>query len=152
MAYDFFTIQAAKNKDPDQPAQADLGLCCWRMSEDTFSLDPAQMIQENVIHLQYVKEAKSWSLFSFFSYFRMVRQYVRKPERCLVTKDIVLRAVNEVISENRSIRSVAEKYGLKNPMTLSRDVKKVREHGLENFQFGYNNKRQVFSDAQELQL
>ena len=49
-----------------------------------------QMIQENVIHLQYVKEAKSWSLFSFFSYFRMVRQYVRKLERYLVTKDIML--------------------------------------------------------------
>ena len=36
---------------------------------------------------------------------------------------------------------VAEKYGLKSPMTLCRYVKKAREHGLENFQFGYNNKR-----------
>ena len=37
-------------------------------------------------------------------------------------------------------------------MTLCRYVKQAREHRLENFQFGYNIKKQIFSDAQELQL
>ena len=63
----------------------------------------------------------------------------------------MLRAVGEVIGENWCIRSAAEKYGLKSSMTPCRYVKQAREHGLENFQFGYNIKRQIFSDAQELQ-
>ena len=50
------------------------------------------------------------------------------------------------------IRSAAEKYEPKRPVLLCRYVKQAREHGLENFQFGYNIKRQIFSDAQELQL
>ena len=65
-----------------------------------------------------------------------------------MTMDITLRALNDVISENRSIRSIAEKHGLKMPVR-----KKARQHGLENFQFGNNNNnRQIISDAQELQL
>ena len=62
------------------------------------------------------------------------------------------RAVNEVINENNSIRSVAKAHGIKSPMKLCRYVKKAREQGLEKFQFGYNNKRQIFSDSQEILL
>ena len=69
-----------------------------------------------------------------------------------MSKDIMHRAVNEVINENKSIRSVAEAYGIKSPMTLCRYVKKAREQGLEKFQFGYDNKRQIFSDPQEILL
>ena len=50
-----------------------------------------------------------------------------------MSKDIMHRAVNEVINENKSIRSVAEAYGIKSPMTLCRYVKKAREQGLETF-------------------
>lgn len=62
------------------------------------------------------------------------------------------RAVNEVINENKIIRSVAEAHRIKSSMTLCRYVKKAREQGLEKFQFGYNNKRQIFSDPQEILL
>ena len=41
---------------------------------------------------------------------------------------------------------------IKSSMALCRYVKQAREHGLENFQFGYNIKRQIFSDAKEIQL
>ena len=80
----------------------------------------------------------------------MVRKYIQTTDRCLMSKDVMQRAVNEVINENKSIRSVAEAHRIKSPMTLCCYVKKAREQGLEKFQFGYNNKRQIFSDPQEL--
>ena len=57
-------------------------------------------------------------------------------------------AINEVINEN--IWSVVETYGIKSLMPLCRYEKLV--HGLAKIQFGYYNKRQIFSDPQEIQL
>ena len=54
----------------------------------------------------------------------MVRKYIRTTDRCLMSKDVMQRAVNEVINENKSIRSIAEAHGMKSPMTLCRYVKK----------------------------
>ena len=57
-------------------------------------------------------------------------------------------AINEVTNEN--IWSVVETYGIKSLMPLCRYEKLV--HGLAKIQFCYNNKRQIFSDPQEIQL
>lgn len=57
-----------------------------------------------------------------------MRNYKKKTNRGETSKEIILAAVKEVAENQRSIRPVAEEYGI-NFMTLQRYVKKFQKAG-----------------------
>ena len=78
----------------------------------------------------------------------MPRTFFRKTQRCKTSSDLIMRAINDVIDEKKSVRSVAEKFNI-NHVTLTRYVKKRRSSTTENITFGYIRNRMIFTVEQE---
>ena len=81
----------------------------------------------------------------------MPRTFVRKTQRCKTSSDLIMRAINDVIDEKKSVRSVAEKFNI-NHVTLTRYVKKKRSSTTENITFGYIRNRMIFTVEQESEI
>lgn len=83
----------------------------------------------------------------------MARNYIRTTTRGY-TKEQITNALHEVISDNKSIRETAKKYGLCH-VSLSRYVKKIKCNDNDNNvppAIGYNSPKKVFSEQHEQQL
>ena len=78
----------------------------------------------------------------------MVRKYCRKTTRGLIPHDLILTAIDHVINNQRSIRSVAVEMGI-STMTLCRYVKQAKAYGIENITFRHGTFHPVFSKDQE---
>ena len=83
-------------------------------------------------------------------FFSMVRNYVRKTLRASANNDIqhIQSAIYGVTVENRSLRSVAQQFGI-NHVTLRRYVLKSQASTADSASFGYTKPKQVFSAEQE---
>lgn len=79
----------------------------------------------------------------------MTRTYKRKSEKGQTAPEVMQRAVNLVVEEDRTVRSVAKEYDICH-VTLGSYVKKYRNG--ETLVIGYKRNRQVFNDDQEVQL
>lgn len=66
-----------------------------------------------------------------------MRNYKKKTNRGETPKDVILAAVKEVAENQRSIRPVAEEYGI-NFMTLQRYVKKYEKAGPNGRRIAYS--------------
>ncbi|KAJ8928692.1 hypothetical protein NQ314_018702 [Rhamnusium bicolor] len=85
-----------------------------------------------------------------------MRTYKRKTDKCKTPPDVMLRAVQMVINEGRSVNSVAKDFTIPQK-TLDRYVKKARTQNENRTEIklervGYFNRRQIFSHEHETLL
>lgn len=82
-----------------------------------------------------------------------MRNYRRKTRRGTISKEIIEKAVKEVLENKTSLREAAKIYNIPSHATLSRYVKKAKETGRISFDHvGYKTPTQVFSDEQASKL
>lgn len=79
----------------------------------------------------------------------MVRNYTRKTQPSRVPVDVIKKAIDDVLSCGKSIRSVASEVHI-NPMTLCRYIQKAKLLGADNIErFGERTYKPVFTETQE---
>ena len=80
--------------------------------------------------------------------YSMTRSYTRKSDRGKTPVDVIERAVELVIEENRSVRSVADEFNICH-VTLLRYVRKKKSNPEDSLTVGFIRNRLVFSPQQE---
>ena len=85
---------------------------------------------------------------TFFFLYSMARSYTRKSDWGKTPVDVIERAVELVIEENRSVRSVADEFNICH-VTLLRYVQKKKSNPEDSLTVGFIRNRLVFSPQQE---
>ena len=80
--------------------------------------------------------------------YSMTRSYTRKSDRGKTPVDVIERAVELVIEENRSVHSVADEFNICH-VTLLRYVRKKKSNPEDSLTVGFIRNRLVFSPQQE---
>ncbi|CAK1592497.1 unnamed protein product [Parnassius mnemosyne] len=79
-----------------------------------------------------------------------MRNYKRKSDRGTKSVELMQRAADLVINENKSLRQVCRDYEL-SKTSLSRFIKRMKNDPV-NLRFGYGSPRQIFNKEQEASL
>ncbi|KAJ0173951.1 hypothetical protein K1T71_010097 [Dendrolimus kikuchii] len=79
-----------------------------------------------------------------------MRNYIRKTDRGTKSVELMQRAANLVVNENKSLRQVCRDFEL-SKTSLSRFIERMKNDPV-NLRFGYGTPRQIFNTEQEARL